>query len=244
MKGILGLTQANNLKLVGGKAFALSTLVSKEFNVPAGFVITTEVKNLSKGVKDEVLAAFDTLNFQKVAVRSSAALEDGAKDAWAGQMDTFLNVTRANLFEKIKLCQNSANSKRAKAYADQKKIHSGDVAVIVQRMVPAQVSGVAFSAHPVTNDISQMVIESVGGLGEKLVSGIVTPTTYIINKKGSKVIEKYLSNEQALSSEQIENIAVTVAKIEKTFGWPVDVEWSYADNELFILQSRPITTLV
>jgi phosphoenolpyruvate synthase/pyruvate phosphate dikinase len=232
---VIWLKDATDVKQVGGKAAALARLIKGGFKVPDGFVLTE--------VSDQILQQFDKLGTDKVAVRSSAMAEDGAKDAWAGQLDTFLNVTRGEVLDKIRACFDSANSDRAKAYADQKKISPGKVAVIVQKMIPARVSGVAFSAHPITNDHTKVVIEAVGGLGEKLVSGNVTPDTFITDKKTAKIVERHLSGKGNLSHEQLRKITETVAKIEKLFSLPVDVEWAYAGQQLFILQSRPITTV-
>jgi phosphoenolpyruvate synthase/pyruvate phosphate dikinase len=118
------------------------------------------------------------------------------------------------------------------------------VAAIVQKMIPSEISGVAFSVHPVTNNKSHMVIESIKGLGEKLVSGLTTPDTHVLDKQTQKVIEKYLATGLPfLSTKQLRELATKVIKIEEFFGFPVDVEWAFAGKELFILQSRPITTL-
>jgi rifampicin phosphotransferase len=243
-KLVLPLSASRKVSLVGGKAASLARLMQAGFNVPTGFVATTTVQELNDELERDILSAFDELGAKYVAVRSSAVAEDGVKDAWAGQMDTFLNVNRGELVEAIRKCWESAKSERAKAYAEQKNIRPGNVAVIVQKMVPARASGVAFSAHPVTNNRGQIVIESVRGLGEKLVSGSVTPDTYVIDKETQEVIEKHPSEEtQNLSSRQLEELAETVLRIEDLFGLPVDVEWAYAGSELFILQSRPITTL-
>ena len=238
VKQILPLAGAGDVKLAGGKGASLSRLIGAGFNVPAGFVITS---NVAGG--EAILGAFDKLGAEKVAVRSSAMAEDGSKDAWAGQLDTFLNVTRDKLLEKVSACFDSAESERAKAYASQKKISSGDVAVIVQAMVPSEISGVAFSAHPVTNNRGQVVIEAVKGLGESLVSGKVTPDTYIVNKSSGAILEKHLNATQILDEKQIDTLTESVRKIEDIFGFPVDVEWAFAEGKLFILQSRPITTL-
>jgi phosphoenolpyruvate synthase/pyruvate phosphate dikinase len=238
---VLPLSEAADVRLVGGKAASLSRLMAAGFNMPDGFVITTlaDIGNL-----DAALGEFDKLQSKKVAVRSSAAAEDGTKDAWAGQLDTFLNVERAELLDKIRACFESAQSDRARAYAKQKNINMGKVAVIVQKMVPAQVSGVAFSVHPVTNDHCQMVVESASGLGEKMVSGEVTPDTCVVDKQSGDVVEKHLAGaRQILSNVQLKEISETIVKIEALFGFPVDVEWAISNEQLFILQSRPITTL-
>lgn len=236
--GVIQLADAEDSKLVGGKAASLARLTGAGFRVPSGFVVYEKLDS------SKVIEAFNKLDVKTVAVRSSAVAEDGAKDAWAGQLDTFLNVDREGLLKKISDCLDSAKSERAKAYARQKKINAGHVAVIVQKMVPADVSGVAFSVHPVINDKNKIVIESVKGLGEKLVSGQITPDTYVLNKKTGKLIEKHsVARKNSISDQQLKELAKSVIKIEELFGSPVDVEWTFSAKELFILQSRPITTL-
>lgn len=259
------LRDAENVSLVGGKAKALRQLLQAGFRTPDGFVITTRLKNIDKEPEKQILSSFDKLGAQFVAVRSSAVAEDGTNDAWAGQLDTFLNVKRSDLLEKIKLCRESVNSDRAKSYASQKGLKNAGVAVLVQEMVQSEVSGIAFSVNPVTKNSEQIVVEAGFGLNEPVVSGEITPDTYIIDKWSGQVGQKHISSqskklsqgknggnewqavkngdEQKLSDSQIRELVKDVKKLEKNFGFPVDVEWTYANGELFILQSRPITTL-
>jgi phosphoenolpyruvate synthase/pyruvate phosphate dikinase len=243
-KRVLWLKDADDISLVGGKALSLNRLVWAGFNVPDGFVITTSSSStMIEALEKEILEYYASLNTPSMAVRSSAVAEDGKSDAWAGQFDTFLDVPRENLIEKIKGCWASAGSERARSYAEQKNISSGKVAVIVQQMISGDVSGVAFSAHPVTNNHEQLVIEAAKGLGDKLVSGTVTPDTYVLDKKSGQVTEEHLGQNRILNNQQLQNLARTVKKIEGVYGFPVDVEWTYTGDELYILQSRPITTL-
>lgn len=244
-RAVIELSQASDLALVGGKAESLCRLINAGFNVPAGFVVTTasQMKKTPE-LEEEILDFFDKLGAQKVAVRSSATAEDGANDAWAGQFDTFLNVERSGLINAVKKCWASADSERAQAYAAEKGLQTGAVGVVVQAMVPAELSGVAFSVHPVTKDTKQMVIEAVSGLAEKLVSGTHTPDTYVVNKQSLELLEQYLvGHEQLLSKTQITEVVKQVLALEKLYKFGVDVEWSIAEDELFILQCRPITTL-
>ena len=259
------LKDSRDVLLVGGKAKALGQLLQDGFRVPDGYVVTTEVKVIDGETEVEILDKFDRLMSKYVAVRSSAVAEDGKKDAWAGQLDTFLNVKRVDLVEKIRLCQESANSERAKSYAHQKGLKTDDVAVIVQEMVQSDVSGIAFSTNPITKNGEQVVIEAGFGLNEPIVSGEITPDTYVISKASGEIIQKHIADQtkklargdngnnswqtvengkdQKLSDSQIKELLEVVKKLEKFFEFPVDVEWTIANNELFILQSRPITTL-
>ncbi len=242
---VIPLKDASDVELVGGKAASLGRMMREGFNIPAGFVITTESDNLMTDSREsKILEKFDGLGAKLVAVRSSAAAEDSQAATWAGQFDTYLNVNRENLLESVKKCWKSVGSDRAKAYGQEKNLQSGPVAVIVQKMVDANISGVAFSVHPVTKNPQYMAVEATIGLGEVLVSGKITPDSYTIDKQTSKVTEKKLVSEKAILNEsQIKQLTEEVNKLERLFGFPVDIEWSFAGDELLILQSRPITTL-
>ena len=262
---IFSIPEATNISLVGGKAFALSKMIQGGFNVPNGFVLSANTfNNMTPQLSEAVLAAFDNLGADFVAVRSSAIGEDSQDAAWAGQLDTFLNCTRKNLIENINACWKSAYSERATSYAQQKGIESTKVAVIIQEMIPSEVSGVAFSTHPVTQDSAQVVIEAGLGLGEAIVSGEITPDTYIVNKETGRAIEKHISaqkkklvrgptgetawedidnNLPKLTDQHITELTMLATKIEVFFQSPVDVEWAIYNNVMYVLQSRPITTL-
>jgi rifampicin phosphotransferase len=244
MKFVVRLKAADDVKLAGGKGSSLARMITAGFRVPDGFVIIAAAKTMDDELKDEIFAAFDQLGAEKVAVRSSALAEDGTKDAWAGQMDTFLNVGRNGLIEAVQKCWRSAGSQRAKAYAEEKGLDAGCLAVVVQEMIDGDVSGVAFSVHPVTNNKNQVIIEAVKGLADKLVSGEITPDSYVADKRTNEIISQAAQNSNALLNQaQLSELSETAAKLEEYFGFPVDVEWTFANGQLFILQSRPITTL-
>lgn len=235
---VTNIGKAKDIKQVGGKAISLAKLLNAGFNVPDGFVIKTGVK-LTPAVESEILESFNNLGARYVAVRSSATAEDGKKSSFAGQFDTFLNTTRQDLIANVKKCLDSANSARVEAYSKDMHIAPGKVAVIVQKMVEPDFSGVAFSANPVTNDRNQIIIETTGGLGDKLVSGEITPDTYIVSD--GRITSSNLK--QLLSNNDIHELCNIIRKVETLFGFPVDVEWAFAGSEFYILQSRPITTL-
>jgi phosphoenolpyruvate synthase/pyruvate phosphate dikinase len=251
---VIPLEKARDRILVGGKAAALGELKRSGFNVPNGFVVTTQATETDTGT---IFDWFDRLDYRLVAVRSSSVSEDGIESAWAGQLETFLDVSRDKLIERVLACRASANSARAVAYARQREIPLSPLAVLVQEMVPSEVSGVAFSVHPVTQDPQQMVIEAVFGLGEALVSGEITPDNYLVQKPQITVISQRLGtqaeqstgqhgstiNKPVLSPTQLEELGHTVVALESHFGFPVDVEWAWAKQCLYILQCRPITAL-
>jgi len=206
-----------------------------------------------------------------VAVRSSATAEDLPTASFAGQQDTYLNVKGPDaVVEAVRDCWSSLFTARAIYYRVKNDFRHEDVsiAVVVQQMVNATAAGVAFTVNPINRDHNQMVIEGALGLGETVVSGSITPDTFIVQKKPLQILETHvgtqkfalfqkkdggnekraLSDEEGskrkLTDEQVLEIAKTIIDIEKHYGSPQDIEWAYDKAEkLYILQSRPITTL-
>lgn len=250
-------------RIAGGKAAALASLMAAGAPVPAGFVVPAGTTHASVDARQtDILASFDALDARFVAVRSSAVAEDGTHASWAGQLETVLGVTRTTLIDAIHACLNSATSDHATAYA---KLHhsAGEVAVIVQQLVQARVAGVMFTANPVTGDTNQLCVEAVAGLGETLVQGLATPeswtlakqegnvlshsnpfqpTQLIIESSGTREVPNTLEAPY-LSAQKLSELVGLGATIEQHFGRPQDIEWVLEDNQLYILQSRPITTL-
>jgi phosphoenolpyruvate synthase/pyruvate phosphate dikinase len=223
---------------------------------------------LSDDFTDTLTKEFKNLNCDRVAVRSSAANEDGADASWAGQLSTELNVSEDNLIEALKTCWASAYGVRALQYAKNNNFSLLDisVAVVIQRMIQSDVSGVAFSVNPVTQDSNEILIEAVYGLGEAIVSGSVTPDEYIIGSSDFNLIEANyehqdkklslseegtswvdveadLTNEPKLKGDQVVELAKAIKDISSQMGYEADVEWAIEDDILYITQSRPITTL-
>lgn len=220
-------------------------------------------------IAKEILTHFKSLNAKFVAVRSSGTAEDSLSAAWAGQLDSFLNVPKEKLIEKVKHCWASLYTPRAIFYRFEKRLHRTkiSVAVVVQKMVESEVSGVAFSVHPVTQNYNQMIIEAGLGLGEAIVSGQITPDSYVLSKKPLQVIEKNINEQtkgvfrlpkggnewknipvahgsrQKLGEDQLLELGKLILRIETHYGFPVDVEWAFEKGKFFITQSRPITTL-
>ena len=163
--------------LAGASAAAsLGELITAGLHVPDGFVITTNAYNAQNDVSTIIAEAertFDSLSLDRVAVRSSAVGEDAGDSSWAGQLDTVLNVTREGLKDAIEHCWQSMQSSRAQAYAKDNNISKDEqsVAVVIQKMVDADVAGVAFTVNPVNGDQNQLIIEAIYGLGELLVQG-------------------------------------------------------------------------
>lgn len=148
-------------------------------------------------IATEVKKYFTELNTEFVAVRSSATAEDSASAAWAGQLDSFLNTTEESLLKNVQRCWASLFTPRAIFYRFEKELHLTkiSVAVVVQKMVQSEVSGIAFSVHPVTEDHNQLIIEAGFGLGEAIVSGQVTPDSYVIEKDPRRIIDINVSTQ-------------------------------------------------
>ncbi|MEK7652118.1 MAG: PEP/pyruvate-binding domain-containing protein [Patescibacteria group bacterium] len=223
---------------------------------------------MPKDLQQDILKSFKALKATYVAVRSSATAEDSKTASWAGELETYLNVTEKNVIAMVKKCWSSLFTPRAIFYRYEKKLNKKvvSVAVVVQTMVQSEVAGISFTVHPVTKDYNQMVIEAGFGLGEAIVSGSVTPDTYVVHKKdfsildiniseqsmmivksGNRNLNKKLSKKdggkQKLSGKQIVELAKICKNIEKHYKHPQDIEWAYTNNKFYITQSRPITTL-
>lgn len=223
---------------------------------------------IPKDIEKEVKKEYKLLNAKFVAVRSSATSEDSKSAAWAGQLDTYLNTREENLLQNIKKCWASLFNTRALVYGLEKNLYNQhlSVAVVVQKMIESEVSGIAFSVHPVTQDYNQLIIEAGFGLGEAIVSGQITPDSYIVDKRNYNIIEKTINEQekairksknggnewiglkergsvQKLSDNEIITLSKLIVKIEKHYGFPCDIEWAKEKDKFYITQSRPITTL-
>ena len=220
-------------------------------------------------IASEIVSEFQILDSEFVAVRSSATAEDGTDHAWAGQLDSFLNITKDTLLEKVQYCWASLFTPRAISYRFEKGLHTTkiSVAVVVQKMVNSEKSGIAFSVHPITEDRNQIIIEAGFGLGEAIVSGSVTPNSYVIEKDTEMILDVNVNNQkqalyraqgggnfwknlndsegqrQVLNGKEILALSRLIKKIENHYGFPCDIEWAYEANKFHIVQSRPITTL-
>jgi pyruvate,water dikinase len=202
-----------------------------------------------------------------VAVRSSATAEDLPTASFAGQQDTYLNVKgEAYLLKKVKECYASLFTQRAIYYRHEQKFDHSKVglAVVVQRMVESEKSGVAFSIDPVTNNKNKIVIEAIFGLGEYIVQGKVTPDHYEVDKKSLVITKKEIKKQEVkfvksniankevklgrsgslekLSDQEIIKVALLVRDIENHYYFPQDIEWAIEKDRVYIVQSRPITT--
>jgi pyruvate,water dikinase len=223
---------------------------------------------VSEPVSKAIEQGWQQLGKKPVAVRSSATAEDLPEMSFAGQQDTFLNVADAEQLQRaVVSCWSSLWTARAIGYRHRNQIPQTDVSlsVVVQIMVESESSGVMFTANPLTGLRREVVINATFGLGEALVSGQVEPDHYVFNTQAGSITEKKMgakalviqvkedggiftheedkSSIQALPDEAILQLASTGKQIEALYEFPQDIEWAWKDGEIFVLQSRPITSL-
>ena len=257
---------AHDLPIAGGKGANLGELIHAGFPVPDGFVITTDAYATAASVaevdpKDPEAArakltgtampaeiatavrdAYRALG-GRVAVRSSATAEDLPEASFAGQQDTILDVDGEDaLLDAVRRCWASLWNERAVSY---RATHAVDeralrLAVVVQRMVPATVAGVLFTADPITGRRRRAAIDAVRGLGEQLVSGAVNPDHYLVDTTTGAVLER---RGDILDDTRLRELAAIGSRIEAHCGKPQDIEWAIDEQSLWIVQSRDITTL-
>ncbi len=274
---------------VGGKAGNLFRMIDEGFLVPEFSVIPLEEglnivpqPALDNNDYDAIRAAIHSYKFPEgfasritsealygtfFAVRSSAADEDGSAFSFAGQFVSELFATKETLEESIKKVWLSAYSDRVRVYREVNTIRSQHgIAVIVQRMVPADVSGVAFGANPVTGERNAKLVSAVWGLGEGLVSGELNADNFYVrgNSVKSEIAEKTakivfdentghgvrktavpeeLKNKACLRENQVREIAALLDQLKKFYGRPQDIEFAVEGDAIFLLQARPITSL-
>jgi pyruvate, water dikinase len=226
-------------------------------------------------LRTEILRAYDSLNMRYnngvatlVAVRSSATAEDLPEASFAGQQETYLNVMgKEALIESVRKCWASLFTARAVYYRKKQGFSTEKVGLcaVVQKMVQSEVSGIMFTADPI-GDETKIIIEAGFGLGETVVSGSITPDSYVVDKKTMTLIEKKINKQefmlvrdkgmnvqinlgdvkgkiQKMKENKIIELAEIGMRIEKHYGKPMDIEWAQENNILFIVQARPITTL-
>ena len=298
------------LEKAGGKGLNLVRLTRAGFQVPRGFIISTDaylafvesnrwlpmirsaVENISAedssalektsaqiraafslglmppDIESAIRKAYADFNATPVAVRSSATAEDLPDLSFAGQQDTYLNVIGEDeLLKAVIQCWSSLWTARAIGYRLRNQIPQNEaaLAVVVQEMIPSEVSGVMFTANPLTGLRSETVIDATFGLGEALVSGQVEPDHYVVDTITNQIRSKTLgakevatrsaagggvetsreqaSTQQALPDSEIVKLAKLGKSIQNEYQFPQDIEWAFAKEKLYVLQSRAITSL-
>jgi rifampicin phosphotransferase len=276
---IVPLSKCRETSLVGGKAANLGRLIRAGFPVPDGFVVTTRaycMAHTARALKDDhdwpaglfqsIRQAYAAMGGGTVAVRSSATAEDAAAASMAGQYETILDVRgEQQVIDAVWQCWRSLDAPRAKAYLRRHEIDSADVgmAVVVQRLVSADVAGVLFTSNPHNGWHREMLLEASWGLGELLVSGQVQPdalrleretgrvlSTTIADKhvrlvagtREEQVVEESQRRQPCLRSRDVHRLWQLGKRAAEHFGSPQDIEWAIQNEEVYLLQSRPITT--
>ena len=232
-------------------------------------IITTgfEAGDVPSSVVNQLREGYAGLGFGRVAVRSSATAEDLPSGSFAGQQESFLDIGDIGaLVDAVRGCWASAWSPRALAYRARQGVAADvSVAVVVQRMINAQASGVMFTVDPVTGLDSALTINAAWGLGEAVVGGDVTPDTVVVDRRSGRVtrqrtaaktvmtvrtaggtalapVPEKLRHRSSLPKTQAVRLARLGRRIEALFQQPMDIEWCRVEDELFILQARPVTT--
>jgi rifampicin phosphotransferase len=226
-----------------------------------------EAAEIPGAIAAAVAKAYAELGGGPVAVRSSATAEDLPGAAFAGQQDTYLNVLgEPAVLAAVRSCWASLWTDRAIAYRRGRGIESREVriAVVVQRMVQAETAGVMFTADPVSGDRERIVVDASSGLGEAVVSGLVTPDHYVLSPRGklhawspgrreavitgaagggTRLVNEAQVQPQRLPSEVLAELARLGTLVARHFGRPQDIEWAYADRRVYLVQARPMTAL-
>ncbi|EMA51650.1 phosphoenolpyruvate synthase [Halococcus morrhuae DSM 1307] len=238
---------------------------------------TAEAEDLILGtempdeLREEILETYGNLDDGEafVAVRSSATAEDLPDASFAGQQETFLNVTGENLVQRVKECWASLFTQRAIYYREQQGFdhRSVDIAVVVQRMVDAEKSGVMFTSHPSTG-APELIVEAAWGLGEAVVAGEVSPDNYVVDRDSHELDSVTVADKktmcvkepetgettmvdvpgekreaQVLDEDELDSLVEIGEQVEEHYGEPQDVEWAIFEGDVYMLQSRPITTI-
>ncbi|HML50639.1 MAG TPA: PEP/pyruvate-binding domain-containing protein [Propionicimonas sp.] len=226
----------------GGKALSLSALIRAGQRVPAGLVVLPRGfthTGITDDARSMVEAEIRRLRpGSRFAVRSSATTEDSATASFAGAYESILDVAADEVYEAIDRVRASAGDTRVTAYTEATGVGAGEIAVVVQEMVPAHYAGVLFTVDPLSGALDTMVGTAVAGLGEAVVSGEQTGEQFRLSRPSGEYTGP------ATLQQHAKTLHAQAHRIEGTFGGvPQDIEWAIVDKDVWILQARPITTL-
>lgn len=250
------LKECENDFTAGNKARNLAKIANISQHCAKGFVVGYDMQDSNKITK--AINVFCSNN-ELYAVRSSSTVEDSSTSSYAGMFESYLGVKKENILEAIQKVRASAKNKRVQILNQKNK--DIKVGVIVQKMIPSEVSGVCFTANPSTKKADRIVIEAAEGLGEFVVQNEVTPDSYTLTKSSLEIIKKNiqtqhkvliqtsegvvekpkLNYEQKLSDNHIKTLAHEAKILENKLGYACDIEWGLHKNRIYILQVRPIT---
>lgn len=227
---------------IGHKAANLAVLVAEGFRVPAGVVLPADVAD--QDLEAAAAEAVTLLGDVPVAVRSSALAEDLDGASFAGQYETVLGVRGPRaVLDAVRTVRETADDERVAVY---RRAHGPSdvrgIAVLVQRMVQSEISGVAFTANPLTGIREETVITAARGLGEVVVSGEAAGEQWVVS--GGRAVRDRRAPVTVLTEQQALLVAELARRVETVFGGvPQDIEWAFAEGELHLLQARPMTAL-
>ncbi len=246
---------ATDRAVAGGKGAALAELVHAGLNVPRFCVVTVSAFHAFAGTQELPLSFLDVLKSayeglggtsERLAVRSSAVSEDAASGSSAGVYATCLGIDDFDqLVDALQQCWRSLDNPAAQQYrADRGQGDGGGMAVVLQQLVEGEWSGVTFTVDPVTQSLSEMIVNVVPGMGEALVSGEVNPEELTLSTADGTIRKR--SGRAAGGSfptRLVRDVWARSREIADAFGFPQDIEWTIRDDELFVLQSRAVTTV-
>src|SRR3954454_8239939 len=262
--------RCQDVELTGGKGASLATMTAEGLPVPPGFVITSaafagavDSDAVREAMRNKDVEAARSLvaaarpprelieaEYARltglVAVRSWACAEDSEGASYAGQQETFLNTDGLEaVLHNVVECWLSFFTDRAVFYREEKgSLEDVAMAVVVQQMVDSRKSGVMFTVDPVHGRRDRMVVEAARGLGEAVVSGEVTPDNYTLSRDGVVKKSKVVDGERVLTDDECAALARMGRQLARLHGCPQDIEWAFdAAGDLYLLQSRPITTI-
>ena len=199
---------------------------------------------ISDGLRKEILASAKKLNIASFSVRSSATCEDLGCASFAGQFESYLNVSFDQLLKFIKTCWASLYEERVLSYTlyHQFPMYQIKMAVLIQKMLKPEKGGVMFTKDIFRDNEGVIIIETVNGLGEKVVGGTEEPDRYLVEKKDLKIIGQKLKGEKPiLTPEEIFELTRIGLMVENFYHSPQDIEWAIENGKVYLLQSRPIT---
>jgi rifampicin phosphotransferase len=245
---VVGLVETSALDAseLGAKAANLGRLAREGFPVPPGLVVTPAAEGRWGEASPRLLEAAAALGADRFAVRSSGTAEDLEGASFAGQYETILHVPLEGLPGAVRRVFDSAGASRVSAYrearGEEASAENGRprMAVLVQAMVEADSSGVAFTADPVTGRRDEVVLTAVRGLGERLVSGEAVGDEWVVRSEDATLRRE---SEEALTRREALEVAELARCVEVHFGAPQDVEWAISKGKLYLLQARPMTAL-
>lgn len=232
----------------GNKAKNIHLLKLNKISVPDGAVITYNC--FEKIEQIDLASLINSIGGYPVAVRSSGNFEDLENKSFAGLYETYLDIeNEADLKTSIINCFNSVHNERVKDYISEIKVNDQELTqsmnVLIQKQITPKYAGVAFSVDPLSGKEENSLIDCCNGLGEKLVSGLITPTQYIINNQNAAIVSRIEGDQNVeLSNKNVEDLKNQILTIQAYFKKPQDIEWAIdSNNQLWILQSRDITNI-